>query len=161
MLSSHFASIYKSTIHSRLRASIYKYFHLKIYLNPDLKRMNISDTDTCSLCNVEIETYEHIFIRCKFVIDLLAEVKKYCDVHFNYTLDINTIDILMFKDMPLIVRFIIFITFNYINRCRLLKQKPSIIQLNREFHRVEFIEKDIATKQNKIGVHNRKWKFKL
>ena len=160
MLSSYFASIYKSTIHSRLRAFMYKYFHMRIYLNPDLKRINISDTDACSLCNLEIETYAHLFIKCKYVIDLLAEVKKYCYVNFKFTLDVNTVDMLIFKDMPLIVRFIVFITFNYIYKCRLLKQKPLIIQLYREFNKIECIEQEIATKRNKIYLHNRKWNFK-
>jgi len=157
MLYDLFRVIYKTTIDNRMRSFMWKYFHLRLYLNPELKRINIIDFDTCTFCHCNIETYQHLFFHCSHVHELWTEFNKYCSSRFNCVIDIGSVNCLSMRDMPIIIILIFFVTIHYIYKCRLLKQNVSVIKLYNEFHRIEYIEYNIAKSANKMHVHNRKW----
>ena len=160
-LSVKFRNIYKTTVNNKLRAFMYKYLHLKLFLNPELKRMNLYDVDTCTFCKTDLETYNHLFVSCRFVSDLWASLSVYCLNRFNLVLNIASLDDIMSlhylsKD-HIIIQMMCFITMYYIYRCRLTKCNPSSTQLYRELYRIEYLECEIAKSNNKYDVHKRKW----
>ena len=77
-ISNCFMSIPKTTIYVRHRNFMYKYFHMKLFLNPVLFAMGIKDTDKCSFCDIHTETMYHLFYQCKYTIELWAHVKTFC-----------------------------------------------------------------------------------
>ena len=160
-MSVNFMSIYKTTVNNKLRAFMYKYFHLKLFLNPELKRMNLYEVDTCTFCKSELETYNHLFVSCRFVSDLWASLGLYCLNRFNLVLNIASVEDIMSlhylsKD-HIIIQLLCFITMYYIYRCRLTKSNPTSTQLYREFYRIEYLECEIAKSNNKYYVHKQKW----
>jgi len=152
-----FRIIYKSTIDNRMRSFMWKYYHLRLYLNPELMRINIIDFDTCTFCHSSIETYQHLFFSCTHVIDLWTEFNNYCSSRFNYAIDIASVNGLSMIEIPVIINLIFFVTLHYIYKCRLSKQNMSVVKLRNEFHRIECIEYNIAKSLNKLSIHNRKW----
>ena len=57
----------------------YKLFHGAIYLNTQLSKCHTVNTNLCTFCNGEIETYEHLFYECKIVKCLWKEVCNFFD----------------------------------------------------------------------------------
>lgn len=160
-ISNMFNSIYKTTINNKLRVFMYKYYHMKIFLNPELKRINLCEVDTCTFCSTESETYNHLFMSCRYVIDLWASLRSFCSTRFNFALNVNSLnDIILLSHIPnnsILMYLLCFVTLHYIYKCRLSKSVPSCVQLYREFYRIEQIEGEIAKANNKYQLHVRKW----
>ena len=76
-MSTQYKYIQTTTICTKLRNFIYKYLHLKLYLNPVLLCMHIKDSDMCSFCNIHVETVEHLFDHCKYSKELWASLSHY------------------------------------------------------------------------------------
>ena len=60
----------KYTVNRRVAEFQYKLLHGTIYLNTHLSKYNVINTNLCTFCNVEINTYEHLFYECNVDKDL-------------------------------------------------------------------------------------------
>jgi len=157
-LSQNFSNIRKITLYIKLRIFIYKYLHVRLYLNPQLLAMNLKDTDKCSLCDLHIESVTHLFFQCNYSRELWATVKQYVYSRYNYTLNTDNEKVIFpTTDIPLGIRTLIFITLFYIYNCRLLAKIPNKIVIIREFYKIETLEFEIAKSNGKMCLHKDKW----
>ena len=58
---------FTSTIESKLRSFQYKILQQILPTNKILKLCNIRDSEYCSYCEIEVETIEHLFWKCRYV----------------------------------------------------------------------------------------------
>ena len=62
-----FLKLAKTTKSTKLRYFQYRIFHRILPTNIHLKRFRIKETDLCSFCGEEQETYLHLFVKCDIV----------------------------------------------------------------------------------------------
>ena len=161
-LSNQFISIQKTTISMKLRNFMYKYLHLKLFLNPLLFTMHIKNTEMCTFCHVYVETVDHLFYHCQYTKELWASVKIYLYNKFNFPLNVEHVNVILPScNLPKIVRTLMYVCLYNIYNCRLRDSKPSNIGIIREFYKLEALELEIAKSNDKLHVHNEKWKFNM
>ena len=73
----------------------YKLIHHILPCQKMLKRWEISDTDTCVLCNV-IEDYKHLFLHCQRVSNVLNELNTHALLKFKMHVNFKTLNTLIF-----------------------------------------------------------------
>jgi len=160
LLSKHFINIGKITVSVRHRNFIYKYLHMKLYLNPVLQTMNIKDTDKCSFCDINVESINHLFYDCRYSMELWAYIKMFCYNRFKYELDVSNPTILMPSvSFSPVIQLIMFVTIYYIYTCRIQSVRPVKTLLVRQIHMIEAMELEISKANNKYHVHKNKWKL--
>ena len=132
-----------------------------IITNIHLVHWGYIDSDNCSFCGTQRETYLHLFIHCPFVQPLWIELENFMN---NYTSDA----IVFREDMVISNRLIIdrpghvknfmcLLTKQYIYRQRCLKEKLSMIELKNLILTVKSMEKYIAIKNGKTRKFCKKW----
>ena len=120
--------IQKMTIECKGREFQFKLLHNILYTNEQLYKFNPHKCPTplCSFCNEEIETYEHLFCRCKFSEALWKEV-------FNFVknpLSLKCIPSVLCKvlgdpNQSIIVNFICLLVRRHIYFTKLRENKPN------------------------------------
>ena len=55
----------------------FKLLHLRTATNEKLFKMNIKNTNICPLCKSHIESINHVFLECNFVIILWNDIEKW------------------------------------------------------------------------------------
>ena len=148
-----------TTLLSKIREFQYKLLHGAIYTNEQLFKFGFVNTDYCSFCKRELESYEHIFWDCKDVkllwqkvIEKFSLVKlqnaKWKDIHVGVTgkdLEIKICNTVIF-----LIKFIIF-------RSRSKGVVPTQEEIFQRIADYRNEEKAIAIKRNKLDKHLLKW----
>ena len=62
-----FTNVYKITISTKLRNCKYQILQRTLVLNPLLYKLNIKQTENCTICKNHNETIVHIFFNCEKV----------------------------------------------------------------------------------------------
>ena len=70
----------------------FKLLHSRTIINAKLLVMNISDSNICKVCMVEIETLKHVFIECTHVRELWSQVERWIRSNISRQCKISDID---------------------------------------------------------------------
>ena len=153
--------IYRITNVAKLRTFQYKLLQRAIITNTTLYQWKMVESKNCSLCNQEEETVIHLFIECNQVQQLWKQLQTYLQDTFQ------TVQIVLSKKGIILneisepshkgVNFICLLTKQFIYRQRCLKQTMNFLTLKTYIQRVKTIECYIAKKNNKLGIHTKKW----
>ena len=150
-----------TTIESKLRIFQISINHFYYFTNERLVKSKIKESPACSFCNASNETIVHLFIECSHVAPLwtffhnifqriepignLTNFQKLFGLH----------DKMREGNHDLINHIILTIKY-YIHLCRTKKDKPikpSLSGLKKRISYTEYLEKQIATKKQKLEAH--------
>ncbi len=148
------------TLSTKLRSFLYRLVHFAILTNTKLSEWKIVNSELCTFCNTEPETYIHLFWECPVAKQLWSQIETYCKNKANRNiiatpkkvllcrLSTNTLDC---------INTICLVTLQYIYGSRCLRKIPSFAQLKLKILDEQNVEKYIATKNDKLGKHTKKW----
>ena len=72
-----------TTINVKLRSFHYRLLYNAILTNMRLLHMKLVDTNLCSFCFKELETYQHLFYMCKYAQVIIEYIKHKSNREFN------------------------------------------------------------------------------
>ena len=70
----------------------FKLLHLRTATNEKLFKMNIKNTNICPLCKSHIESINHVFLECNFVIILWNDIEKWIKKCTKKTVKLTNIE---------------------------------------------------------------------
>ncbi len=154
-----FAKLYASTISTKIRNFQFKMIHRLTATNSKLCKWGLVESDRCDICNTEEETVKHLFCECRLVKIFWNEVRIWLRHKIGTDIILNDSEILLGtpREIPPIVDLIYTIGKMYIYWCKYQKKSPVIEVFESRVYNVQNIEKYIATKNNSIIKHNKKW----
>ena len=157
----YFKSVYVITNVTKLRSFQYRLLHRAIVTNSQLYHWKIKSSNLCSFCNLQKESYTHMFCQCYIVKTLWDKIVTFCFDKFKVRVAItprnvifNTID---GNNPKKICNLICLLTKHYIYTSRCLEQEITFGQLKEIITHHENMEKYIATKNGKLHKHIKKW----
>jgi hypothetical protein len=157
VLKQSFDIIYKSTPSTKIRSFQFCLVHRCLGINQKLYEWGMAETNLCSLCNSEVETYYHLFYKCDKVQGVWRDIKEWTLQSIGHQAEISpTAVILGSKTWP-VINMIIMATKLYIYYCKMKRQTPSTEALLKRIEDIKKIERYIAVKNNKINQFERKW----
>ena len=118
----------KVTNNNKLREFQFKILHRYLATNSVLYKMKLTNTNTCTFCNIEIESIEHLFWECinvrNFWRQLEINLRESCG--YNLTIE-GAIDVLLgkLKEIP-VVNLEIVCGKYFIYLCKLRGEIPEI-----------------------------------
>ena len=145
------------TIESKLRAFQFKINHNIYYTNEKLEKIKIVGSNRCTFCDDRVEDLVHLFIRCRYVNNLwegLEDILTY--VFSDEEKLLGVVDHIGERSFD-IHSHSSFILKYYVHICRLNKIKPTLDKFFKRLAYNEQLERQIATRKQKIGKHLRKW----
>ena len=152
--------IYSLTNVPKYRSFQYRLLQRGLVTNIHLKKWNMLDSENCSFCKKEKETVSHLLWKCPVVQTLWQDVFQHIQQRFGQPQQMNAEDILLNRitmQKNHVVNFMCLITKQYIYRQRCMNKELQFPSLMAEFRRIESIEKYIAIRHGKIGLHQKKW----
>ena len=152
--------IYKTTNIPKFRSFQYRVLQRALVTNIHLQKWSMSTTDLCSFCGIYRETISHLLCDCPKILPLWEEVKEYMLQRYDQEVVITTKGVLLNQLVPKaadVINFICLLTKQFIYRQRCMKGDISFSILKGSLKQTENLEKYIATKNDKIGIHNKKW----
>lgn len=156
-----FKNIYSTSIATKFRNFQYLFLHHAIVTNRMLFIWKILDSDFCTFCNANVETYTHLFYECGSVknlwMDLRLLLTKYNIVNLDFSLR-NIMFNQVHANKNHVINFIVLITKQYIYRSRCFKEKPKFSTLLREIENVYKVEEHLAKVRNNWNKHVKKWR---
>ena len=149
------------TLDGKVREFQYKLLHSIIFCNDKLNQFGLVQSNLCSFCEMEIETYSHIFFKCSEVINIWKEVGN--QLKLFQLRNLQWIDVLLgfrdnMKDNALINHVIILVKY-LIYVSRKMKKFPTSADICKEIL-VDIsrkIEYEKATLKGKLEIHFKKW----
>ena len=119
-------NISKLTLSTKLRSFQYRLVNLALITNIDLYKWKIKNTDSCTFCQLERETYLHLFVKCKEVRKKMwVPLRRWLDYYCYLELP-DLADEIMLNNYKgpygLLVNTIVLITKQYIYAKRCLQQ---------------------------------------
>ena len=163
-------NIYKlpflSTIETKLRSFQFKINHNIYYTNQKLYRDKLSDTPLCHFCNQETETLLHIFVECRYVVELWRFVNTLITNVFNFPpLEVSEKVLGVHEKISLpqfdAVNHLTILVKHFIHMCKYKNTEPSIPRLKEKIVDIERIERMISIRKNKQDFHDQKWSLLL
>lgn len=154
----YFRSFYTRTIDSYSRIFQIKIFYRITATNKQLNIFNINHSPLCKFCNEEVEDQLHLFFYCTHVVRFWLDIQKWLrpkNIHFEFT-PLNILLGVLEINCPQIVNTIILLGKIFIFKT----QTKTLLNLAffRNKVRCQFLlEKIIASNQDKIEMHNKKW----
>ena len=142
------------------RSFQFRLIHRAVVTNVHLARWNVIQADLCTFCNLQPETYSHLFWECdqvkvvwRTVIDMLQELHV-TDYELNKQ---SVMSNRVGKGRNNVANTIVLIVKQLIYRQRCLKQPISSILCRKEVMLNKSIEKYYAIKDGKISKFIKKW----
>lgn len=148
-----------STIDTKLRVFQYKYL-MRIYpTNEQLFKMKIVNSVTCTFCNSNTETLEHLFWRCPVVQNFWTQIVNFMnEKNMHMTLNFKKVSFGSERINENIAENYILLTAKYfIAKCKYTEQSPDVNHYLNYIKQKEQIERIIATNKGKITIHEQKW----
>ena len=158
-----FQDIYSVTNVAKYRSFQFRLLHRAIITNVHLFRWGLAESNVCTFCKCEKETYVHLFVYCQCVRDLWVNVEQTMSIvgglepiHF----DTDTVmwNRVIRNNAEHVKNLICLVTKQYIYRKRCQSSTPEFHELKQIIFNIRAIERYIATKNNKLSKHNKKWK---
>ena len=155
-------NLFCTTNVSKFRSFQYRLTNRAIITNIHLKHWKIRGSDMCSFCGLERETYSHLFVLCPTVIQLWDEIEICITSKFGQEPIKRTVKDILFNEISVKItdvrNFICLVTKQYIYRQRCLTKELNAHELIQYIYNVRNTEKYIASKNNNILKHKKKWK---
>ena len=156
---------FKTTLHTKLREFQYKILNRILYTNDLLFKFKKVDSPLCYFCGKELETLEHLFFCCPKVHVFWNEVAVMLNSHGITFKSLDIKDILFgFFDARnhdsggSLLNYIVLESKYFIYRTKLNKTSLSLKSFFERIKNTFQIERFIATKNNKLEIHQNKWK---
>ena len=152
--------IYIITNIPKYRSFVYRLINRAVITNIHLKHWGKCDSDMCSFCGNERESYMHIFFICPNAEMLWKVVEEYARdrTSNNYTITPKSALMCNILNPCDIINFLGVITMQYIYAKRCLKQVCKAKELCAIFNEKKNVEKYIAIQNGHIKRYNNKWK---
>ena len=153
-------NVYKLTNITKYRDFQYRLLQRGLVTNIQLCRWGIKPSELCSFCGQERETIEHLMCGCELVKDFWNEIGRYIKDTYNVQIQLSMKNVILNSIAPKkykVVNFLCLVTKQYIYRCRCQQKNLHMSLWRNHVKQVECIEKYIAVKNDKLGIHNRKW----
>ncbi len=155
-----FQTIKIISLSTKLRSFLYRLLHFAVMTNDKLYAWKVVDSELCTFCNVEPETYEHLFWSCPAAKQIWNQIESWCKDKANRNI-VTTFKKVMLCKLSTntfdCINTICLITLQYIYGSRCLKKLPSFAQLKCTILDEQRVEKYIAIKNNKLRKHFGKW----
>ena len=152
-ISKNLLNIGNITLSTKLRSFLYRLTHFAIMTNTKLYEWNVVDSELCTFCNTEPETYVHLFWECPVAKQLWNQIEIWVKNKANRNITPSCKKILLCKlsaNNLDCVNSICLITLQYIYGSRCLKKIPNFAQLKSLILDEQNVEKYIATKNNNL-----------
>jgi hypothetical protein len=118
-----YSLVYSTTIDTKLRWFQYRLLMNCLYLNKDLYKFKLKDTELCSFCNKHVETIEHLFINCEVSTKLYSEIsiwlKEYSIVLPELSLSLLIVGPHSSTKSSIFINFLLLLYKTYIYRAKL------------------------------------------
>jgi len=142
------------TIETKMRSFQFKFHHLIFYTNLRLHQYKMVDSNLCTFCDNEPETFEHLFIECPIVKPLWTALGSVLNYQFSVTEKFfGCFQHINGKQFHKLSHTVILLKY-YIHICRIKKNKP---QPNVMMKRIDYaytIEESIAQRRGKVDRHH-------
>ena len=160
-LKNSFKTCFKTTDDSSIQWLQYRILHRILATNSYLKKINITSSDLCSLCNTEIETISHVFLFCPFTLPIWNAFS--CLIYNKISKRIGfSIENVIFGEESNIkniaINFIILNAKDYIFKCFKKKKHPSLHELLVHLKFKIDVEKCVAFRKQKSRKFNEIWR---
>ena len=151
------------TISTKLRDYQFRLMHKILPTNKELYRWKIVDSNICNFC-AEVDSIEHTMFKCNAVNRLWCAlpmlIEELTGTHSNEIV-INFHNVLLNKihsGSKHVANFICLIVKQSIYRFKCQNKTLTLCKIKYEIQTTEMIELYSAIKNNKVSIHNKKWK---
>ena len=145
---------------AKYRSFQYRLLHRAVLLNTQLHKWGIVETDMCSFCHLQRETYTHFFVMCPVVqpMWLKAEklMKSFAGPDINFSIETVILNKIV-DNAKSIKNYICLVLKQYLYRKRCYKQLPNFQEFKALVLETRNIEFYIAKKNNRVAKHFKKW----
>ncbi len=120
------------TLSTKLRSFLYRFIHFAIPTNTRLYEWKIVDSELCTFCNTEPETYIHLFWECQVAKQIWNQIELWCKNKANRNITPTLKKIMLCKlslNVLDCINSICLITMQYIYGSRCLRKLPNFAQL--------------------------------
>jgi len=150
------------TLDTKIRVFQYKLLNRIIYTNKSLYKMKMIDSPLFTFCKISDEPLEHLFSRCDLIVAFWMSVVLWLK-SFHIAIDsLNECDIIFGLTQKRshwsLLNHIIIAGKLVIYHSRLKNILPSLHHLLIKLDHIESIERSIAIKNNRLKIHEGKWK---
>ncbi len=151
---------FKTTLDTQLRFFQYRINHRILGTNSLLHKIGIRNTNSCTFCQRESETIEHLLWNCPITQTFISSFKNWVINNCN---SINTIDLtiasFLFGTMQYGTVFnkILMRTKLYIYKCKMREITPAINGLKFDIRYLFDIENTIALKESNLNNFEKLW----
>ena len=155
--------IYKVTNNPKYRSFQYRLLQRGIITNIHLKKWGILGSDLCTFCKNVPETLVHLFCSCPVVFGLWLDIKKLLNEWYpRAEVCILESNIILNRISRLeVINFICLIVKQYVYQNRCLGKDLHIVEVKKVVTSIRCIERYIAIKNNKLPIHDKKWRGDL
>jgi len=149
------------TLETKIREFQYKLLNDIIFTNERLFRFKMIESPMCTFCLKEVESLEHLLFYCDTTKDFWRAFSSWLS-NQNVSLDTLTFENILFgvfnnNEDFIILNHLILLGKFFIYKCKLNKIKPTLTIFLAKTKTVYYIEKKIATKNNQLYKHYKKW----
>ena len=155
--------VYKLTNIPKFRSFQYRLLQRGLVTNVLLCKWGIVNSSLCYFCKKGEETVVHLVYECDEVKILWEGIKVYLQERYpKQGIDINLKNVI-FNDIAVepmcknAINCICLVTKQYIYSQKCLKKGLNVYELKGRIRQMEYIEKYIAVKNDKLETHQKKW----
>ena len=150
------------TLSTKLRYFQYKIINRSLTMNTHVAKWNKEQSEMCTFCNEEVESYMHCFVQCDISKKIWGALKKWLDYFCFVKLEITPFTLLFnaYTDsFELMINTIILIVKYHLYCCKCKKEQPKFSNIIRLISWYKNIEYYVAKKHKKLTKHNKKWEM--
>ena len=149
------------TVVQKYRSFQYRLMMKAIVTNIHLQHWQIKDSETCTWCGEDRETYEHIFAICPYVQPIWEEARKITErENYSAVVDLTYPAIVCNKiaaDNTSVTNLLCLIAKQYLYAERCLNNKPCYRKYRSKVYEVKNTEKYYAIKEQSYAKYVNKW----
>ena len=128
--------------------------------NVHLEKWGIVSSNLCHYCKEQPETLLHLFVECEVIKGFWSSFRDYVEHRFSIVTHISPEAIIFNRIVKgyHIVNFMCLLAKHCIYSQKCLKKDLNMNTVKAIIGRVENVEKYIAIKNNRLKIHNKKWR---
>ena len=153
---------FKIAMAPKLKLFQYKLLSRKLATNVIQNRWDATVSPKCSFCSEENETIVHIIWSCKIIQQFWKNLIQWIRHGCKFELNIGLVDVVINrinnKQHKYFIESVILLCKQYIYASKCLNQKLNIQAVVDKIYDQYLVEKLIAQQNNKVNIHNKKWK---
>ena len=120
-----------------------------------LKKWNINDTNTCTLCHKEVETLDHMIWNCEMVANFWVELKSFIHVKFSKTIAKQDI---YYGSEDMLLNMLTIIAKQYVYDSNRKSVKPAFKAYVNRIMYIKKIEEIMYKNNNRFEIWVERWK---